>query len=90
MNSGTESAENVFSVLKVVFFRKCMANDDISEPPRRADSKGPIFINLTHPTSHPYPPAPPQLKGLTLGVNAVWHNNFDRGVRRGHRGGCGH
>ena len=23
---------------------KCMANDDFSEPPRRADSKNPIFI----------------------------------------------
>ena len=26
------------------FFTKCMANDDFSEPPRRADSKNPIFL----------------------------------------------
>ena len=26
------------------FFTKYMANDDFSEPPRRADSKNPIFI----------------------------------------------
>ena len=26
------------------FFTKYLANDDFSEPPRRADSKNPIFI----------------------------------------------
>ena len=26
------------------FFTKYMANDDFSKPPRRADSKNPIFI----------------------------------------------
>ena len=27
-----------------IFFTKYMADDDFSEPPRRADSKNPIFI----------------------------------------------
>ena len=37
-----------FSAFKMVklFFTKSMANDDFSEPPRRADSKNPIFILL--------------------------------------------
>ena len=26
------------------FFTKCMANDEFSKPPRRADSKNPVFI----------------------------------------------
>ena len=45
MKSGTKGAEN-FSSTKIgrFFFTKCMANDDFSEPPRRADSKNPIFI----------------------------------------------
>ena len=34
-----------------LFFTKCMANDDFSEPPRRADSKNPIFEGRVRVTS---------------------------------------
>ena len=46
MKSGAKGAEKFFRALKLVdfFFTKCMANDDFSEPPRRADSKNPIFF----------------------------------------------
>ena len=46
MKSGAKGAENFFGALKLVdfFFTKYMANDDVSEPPRRADSKNPIFF----------------------------------------------
>ena len=39
-------APKIFSSIKICFFffTKYMANDDFSEPPRRADSKNPIFI----------------------------------------------
>ena len=45
MNSGAKGAENFLNIkIGQIFFPKCMANDDVSEPPRRADSKTPIFI----------------------------------------------
>ena len=45
MNSGTKGAENFLSIkIGQIFFANYMANDDFSEPPRRADSKSPVFI----------------------------------------------
>ena len=46
MNSGAEGAEKkIFLSMEMVFFfsTQCIANDDFCEPPRRADSKNPIF-----------------------------------------------
>ena len=47
MTSGAGCAENCFCALKKMVINlvtKSMANDDFSAPPRRADSKNPIFI----------------------------------------------
>ena len=48
MNSGAGGAENFLSIQNgqsfFFSFTKYMANDDFFDPPRRADSKNPIFI----------------------------------------------
>ena len=46
LNSGAEGTESFFCIEngQKYFFLKYMANDEFSEPPRRADSKNPIFI----------------------------------------------